>query len=221
MRRLIRCAVLPTIAVLLIVSTQQVWGFPSIAMKTKAACASCHTNPAGGAALTDAGKAYQKDETAKIPAVEGASYVGAKKCKMCHSKYHAAWSTTAHASALTNLAKADAKVVADMAAKLDVKVEGTADKVDGCVKCHVTGFSLAGGYPGTDDATKAEVSFVGCESCHGPGGMHVKAAKEQRPSTINKAVSAAMCMDCHNKTMSPEFDFEKYKAKGVHKVATE
>jgi len=221
MRRLIRTAVFPAIAVFMLVTTQQVWGYPSVAMKTKASCATCHSNPAGGAALTDAGKAYQKDESAKVTSVEGASYVGAKKCKMCHSKIHTAWSGTPHAKALENLAKADAKVAAEVATKLEVKIEGSADKTEGCVKCHVTGFGMAGGYPGTDDATKAEVSFVGCEGCHGPGGLHVKAAKDQRASTINKAVSAKMCMDCHTKTMSPDFDFDKYKAKGVHTVATE
>jgi len=220
MRRLIRYAVLPAIAVMLIVTTQQVWGYPSVAMKTKAACASCHTNPAGGAALTDAGKAYAKDASAKVPAAEGAEFIGAKKCKMCHLKVHKAWGETAHAKALENLAKADAKAVGEMATKLGVKLEGAADKADACLSCHVTGLKLAGGYPGTE-TTKAELAFVGCEGCHGPGSVHAKAKKEERSSTINKSVSAKMCMDCHTKAMSPNFDFEKYKAKGVHTVAAE
>jgi len=220
MRRLIRFAVLPAIAALLIVTTHQVWGYPSVAMKTDASCATCHSNPAGGADLTDAGKAYMKDPSTKVKSVEGAEYVGAKKCKICHLKIHKAWGETAHAKALDNLMKADAKVAAEIATKLEVKIEGSADKTDGCVKCHVTGFKLAGGYPGTEE-TKAELSFVGCEGCHGPGSMHAKAKKEDRPKTINKAVSAKMCMDCHTKVMSPEFDFDKYKAKGVHTVAAE
>jgi hypothetical protein len=220
MRRLIGYAVFPAIAALMLVTTHQAWAFPSIAMKTDASCATCHSNPAGGADLTDVGKAYQKDPSTAVKSVEGSEYVGAKKCKICHLKYHKAWSTSAHATALANLAKADAKAVAEVATKLDVKIEGSADKTDGCVKCHVTGFHLAGGYPGNDD-TKAELSFVGCESCHGPGSQHIKAAKEDRPKTINKNVTAAMCMDCHTKVMSPKFDFDTYKAKGVHKVATE
>ena len=39
----------------------QLWAFPQFARDTKSACASCHANVAGGAALTDAGKAYKAD----------------------------------------------------------------------------------------------------------------------------------------------------------------
>jgi hypothetical protein len=57
--------------------------------------------------------------------------------------------------------------------------------------------------------------------CHGPGSKHVAAAKADKKAAINGATSEAMCRSCHTKEMSPNFDFAKYKAKGVHVVPTE
>jgi hypothetical protein len=193
--------------------------FPETARTTGAACASCHTNVAGGADLSDAGKAF-KAEASKAPAAsEGATYVGANKCRMCHTKQFKAWSETPHAAALANMAKADAKTVADIAAKLKIEVKDGAAKTDGCISCHVTGFKLAGGFPAADSTRHANVSMVGCESCHGPGSKHIASSKETKKTTISKAVGTAMCMQCHTPDMSPNYKFDTYKLK-VHPVAT-
>jgi hypothetical protein len=196
------------------------WAFPEAARQTKLACATCHANPAGGADLTDSGKAYKADAT-KIPAAgtaKAAEYVGVNKCKMCHLKQYKAWQETKHSNALVFLRKADAKVATDMAAKLKVELKGSAAQTDGCVTCHVTGFHLAGGYPAADSAKTAGVSNVTCESCHGPGSLHVAAPTAEKKKFTNKAVTANMCMQCHTPVLSPAFKYEEYAKRGVHVV---
>ena len=59
-----------TIVLMLLVSvTGAAWAFPRFARLTKKNCATCHSNVAGGAALTDAGKAFKADTT-KAPAAD-------------------------------------------------------------------------------------------------------------------------------------------------------
>ncbi len=197
------------------------WAFPEFARQSKLACATCHANPAGGADLTDAGKAYKADMT-KAPAAgaaKAAEFVGVNKCKMCHLKQYKAWQETKHSNALVFLQKADSGAVAGAAAKLKVELKGAAAKNDACVGCHVTGFKLAGGYPAADSAKTAAVANVTCEACHGPGSLHVAAAMADKKKFINKAVTANLCTQCHTAVMSPAFKFEEYKLRGVHAVA--
>jgi len=196
----------------------QLWAFPQFARDTKTACASCHANVAGGAELTDAGKAYKADKTAPTAApAKTADYVGNTKCKMCHMKEHKAWAVTPHAKALANLAAADTAKANAMSRTLGIAISGSAAKTDGCVTCHVTGFQLAGGYPAADSTKTAAVSMVSCESCHGPGSAHVAAATADKKKFINTAVSANLCMQCHTAQTSPKFNFEEY-AKKIHPV---
>lgn len=211
---------LAAIAVL-VYAAGSAWAFPIVAMKTKDSCNTCHSNPAGGASLTDAGKAYKADNSkAPASAADGASFVGTK-CKTCHLKEYKAWQVTAHSKSLATLRTAAPEKLAEMAKRLGVELKGPADKNEACLQCHVTGFHLDGGYPASDSLKTASLSAVGCEMCHGPGSKHVAAAKADKKGVINGAPSEALCRSCHTKEMSPDFDFAKYKAKGVHVVATE
>ena len=221
---LARCS----IAALLLTSASSVWAYPQFARETKMSCATCHTDVAGGPALTDAGTAYKADST-KVPAtsVAGASYVGSQKCKMCHLKEHKSWQTTPHAGTLDSLRLASPEAVAAFAKQIGVKAAGVASDNSTCLGCHTTGFGVAGGYPPADDVHKATgadstrivaLGSVGCESCHGPGSMHLSAEKAVKKTVINSAISAATCRGCHTASASPHFDYDKYKAKGVHEV---
>lgn len=198
----------------------QAWAFPEFARETRAACAACHVNPAGGVDLSDAGKAYKTDQ--KAPAAsdaKGAVYLGVNKCKMCHFKQYKAWQETNHAHALENLRKADPKAAADMAAKLKVELKGNPADDEACVTCHVTAFHLAGGYPAADSTRTAGVSNMTCEGCHGPGSLHVPAPAADKKKFINGHPTANMCTQCHTPATSPNFKFDEYKAKGTHVVA--
>ena len=82
-----------------------------------------------------------------------------------------------------------------------------------CLTCHVTGYGEAGGYAaGTPVETLRDLLDVGCESCHGPGSAHDKAAKafaeatspaeEQRlekemRATIYRIRAENPCIRCH------------------------
>jgi hypothetical protein len=208
------------LVVLGVAMATQLWAFPEVARQTKAACATCHANPAGGAVLSAAGTAYNVDGKAPAAvAVKPAEYVGTNKCKMCHIKQHKAWAETRHAKAWMGLVQADSNVAAERAAAMKVEMTGVPTATDGCVSCHVTGFHLAGGYPQADSTKTANVANVTCEACHGPGSLHVSAAMADKKKFINKAVTAKMCMQCHTATASPNFKFEEYVKRGVHTVA--
>jgi mono/diheme cytochrome c family protein len=84
------------------------------------------------------------------------------------------------------------------------------------VRCHVTGYELAGGYPAADSVKTAALSGVGCESCHGPGSLHVAAPAADKKKATYKTVSAAMCTQCHTPAINPDFKYEEMVKKGVH-----
>jgi hypothetical protein len=194
------------------------WAFPEYARQTKAACAACHVNPAGGVDLTPAGKVFKVEKKATEVQVVGANYVGINKCKMCHITEYKSWQGTPHAGALAVLKNAPDTSIAAMAARLKVELKGPASENDACVSCHVTGFHLTGGYPAADSAKTAAVANVTCEACHGPGSKHVAAAIADKKKTINRNVTANMCTQCHVSATSPTFSFVEFKKRGVHAV---
>jgi hypothetical protein len=161
------------------------------------------------AALMLAGAAMAQDKP---------TFVGNKGC-MCHNMaakgaIPTSWATTKHATALATLEKADAKVTADWAAKLKVKVEGPAAKAPACLKCHVVGHG-AGGY-GTDPAKDAVFAGVGCESCHGAASVHVKAPAAEKAKSMQPLPGEAVCKTCHTPETSPKFVYAEYAKTGLH-----
>jgi hypothetical protein len=146
---------------------------------------------------------------------EQAQYVGNKKCAICHRAEFQTWQKEPHSRALETLkpgVKADAKIKA----KLDPKKDYTADA--SCLVCHNTGY-------GKPAAPGADLTNVGCESCHGPGSnyrtsaiMNKKKYQENREAQHKMAIEAGLiepteqvCTTCHNaKSPTPkEFDYKK------------
>lgn len=193
-------------------------GFPQYSRDTQAACAACHVSMAGGPELSDMGKAFKANRKTKVAATSaGAEYVGNDRCRLCHLPQHTAWSTTPHARALEVLATAPDSTVAKFAKRLKVKVDGKPAESEACVVCHVTGWKLPGGYPSADSLRHAALGNVTCESCHGPGSRHVRAALADKKKTINGAPSVNMCLQCHVPALSPGFNYDERKKK-VHPV---
>lgn len=195
------------------------YAFPQLARETKAACASCHVNPAGGPALTAAGTSFKSDKKAPTGDAAAAEYVGVNKCKMCHASQYKVWQGSKHATAFATLQGSTPEKKAAVAAALKLELKGDASKDDNCVVCHVTGFQLPGGYPAADSAKTAAVMNVSCESCHGPGSKHVSAAMADKKKFINRSVGAAFCAQCHTAVTSPAFKFDEYYAKIAHPKA--
>lgn len=161
-------------------------------------------------------------------AKEVAKYVGAAKCKSCHNAedkggMFAKWSESPHAKAYQQLASEEAKQVA--AAK------GIADpqQAPECLRCHVTAHGSAADL--LDKGYKLEEG-VSCETCHGPGGLHVKARMRaaakgegkgqpgplEIPAGENRLPDEALCRSCHNPE-SPtykEFQFDERLLKIRH-----
>ena len=154
-------------------------------------------------------------------------YIGAEKCKSCHSSaesgdQHGSWKTTLHSKALATLSTDEAKKVA--------AEKGIADPAasDECVSCHVTAFGVPEAQikKGFDRALGVQ-----CEVCHGPGDAHVKArfaaASAGDPAAsyvqvpadeIVTVVTQETCQRCHNPTAPSykEFCFHEFNAKIRH-----
>ncbi len=164
----------------------------------------------------------------------GYAYVGAKKCKMCHTKQHKSWKTTKMANAMDTL-KPGAAAEIKTKHGLDPKKDYTTDVT--CLQCHTTGFGAEGGYAIPDPNDKKAVrkakklAGVSCESCHGPGSEYIKIHKDllmtKRKYKVEELYAAGMtkidattCTTCHNEqnpTNPGDFDFDKKKDEGTHK----
>ena len=154
-------------------------------------------------------------------------YIGAEKCKSCHGAsesgdQYAAWKAMKHFKAFETLASDEA-----MKAGAERKI-AEPQKSEACLECHVTAFGLP------EDQIKEgfEPSHgVQCESCHGPGELHMKArfaaAASAEPSTdyveipadeIVIAPDESVCVQCHNQE-SPNykpFCYHEFGAKVRH-----
>jgi Cytochrome c554 and c-prime len=91
-----------------------------------------------------------------------AAFVGDAQCQGCHQAEWTHWSTTKHAHAYDALAK--------------VATRPSGRNFDGeCIVCHTVGYEFQTGY--VNEKKTPHLKNVQCESCHGPGNLHV--AEEQ------------------------------------------
>ncbi len=114
-------------------------------------------------------------------APDSATYIGSKKCKICHLKEHKTWSKTKHADNFKDLLESE-------------------QKDPDCLKCHTTGYGKPGGFVSLEKTPK--MISTGCESCHGPGSAHAEVSKDAPDSgewdkKIGKVPQNA-CVACHN-----------------------
>jgi hypothetical protein len=111
-------------------------------------------------------------------------YLGGETCARCHAREAAWWNGNAHARAYATL-------------------ETKGKQADpACLKCHVTGDGMAGGFGGT--ATTVDMKNVQCESCHGMGTQH------DWSGASAARVGEAACRTCHTAEWSPDFDYGTY-----------
>lgn len=121
------------------------------------------------------------------PAEPGtAGYVGVEECAFCHEEAVAQWKTTKHFDAWETLVKDDKQLNLD------------------CIGCHVTGFSKPGG---ANLGFNESLRDIQCETCHGPGSLHVDADGKGH---IALTPAEELCVGCHNEKHSDTFQFEAY-----------
>lgn len=121
----------------------------------------------------------------------GDTYLGAAKCAECHQTYEESWRKTRHAGAFDSLIKA-----------------GKSNDPE-CIACHSVGFGEKGGFFTLE--TTPELANVQCEECHGLDREHVE--DFSRPMRL---VTEKVCLKCHTRENSPDFDFPVYLKKIIH-----
>lgn len=118
-----------------------------------------------------------------------ATFVGDRACGKCHDKAAALWRTTVHAKAWKTL------------------VVGGKTGDDECVSCHVTGYGEVGG---SSHGFTRKLEAVQCETCHGPGSLHVAEEGLEEPPAVRLESTESTCIRCHNLKHSDTFQFAAY-----------
>jgi hypothetical protein len=120
-----------------------------------------------------------------------AAYVGSETCIKCHRSAGVIWAKSGHAKAFATL------------------VERNADADPKCIGCHTTGFGSVSGYRREFGAAK--LVNTGCESCHGPGSLHVR--QKEGDVSVNftyRPIGAGDCITCHYGEFSRPFEWEAF-----------
>lgn len=145
-------------------------------------------------------------------------FVGALVCKDCHNikdtnPVFSKWSISDHATSYVNLSTELARKIAD-----ENGVNESPQKSLYCLKCHSTGFGVS--HKNYDEGFDPLMG-VQCESCHGPGSMHVKNAKlittgkKEALSLAN--VDQKRCEQCHKPGIhGKSFDYSEMVNKVNH-----
>lgn len=121
-----------------------------------------------------------------IPRFSTESFAGSRTCQKCHQPAGHVWERSHHAQALRTLERFGH------------------DRDPDCLPCHVVGLSSKNGF--NSRTSTPQLAGVGCESCHGSGGLHAKS-----PSTVKMPkVASAACVNCHTGNTSPGFEFSTY-----------
>ena len=119
-----------------------------------------------------------------------ASYTGTESCTDCHADQVAFWKKTVHATAWQTLV--------DRGQQFDLD----------CIGCHVTGWDRPGG---SNLGHNDKLRDVQCETCHGPGSIHVARGGLEKPFAIKRGPDSDLCASqCHTREHSDTFQLEAY-----------
>ncbi len=131
-------------------------------------------------------------------AVARKTYVGSKACADCHEDEY---------NNFTKYAKKAHSFESIMSMKKDL----SAEELEGCFKCHTTGYGEPGGFQSVDKTP--QLKDAGCEVCHGPGSKHVDS---EDPSDIKAKLGFHECERCHTPSIAKEFNFKPLIHGGAH-----
>ena len=127
-----------------------------------------------------------------VPGVRAvATYVGSQRCLPCHKAAGAVWAQSAHAHAFATL------------------IARQADADPKCIGCHTTGFGVFSGY--RREFGQDKLINAGCESCHGPGSLHVRQRQgDTAVSFTYRPLGAGDCQKCHYGEFSRTFHWDEF-----------
>ena len=118
-------------------------------------------------------------------------FAGTASCLSCHTNAARVWQGSAHAHAFDSLARRDS------------------DADPACIACHTVGFGQPTGY--RREYGKERLVDVGCESCHGPGALHVAQRQPGGTPTFRfRTLDANDCRKCHHGEFSRPFDWDRF-----------
>jgi Cytochrome c554 and c-prime len=132
------------------------------------------------------------------PAEGQATYVGAAVCSACHADAFAFWQQQiVTLPGTNNQGQRIDRQVGHAKAWFTLTSEGK-ERDRSCVGCHSAGFNEVGGACTTTELVTKGLTGVQCESCHGPGSLHVAAGDEAaRKTAIVGHPDEASCRGCH------------------------
>lgn len=156
------------------------------------------------------------------------TFIGVKKCSMCHKKDKSGnqlkiWKDSKHANAFKTLQTAKADSIAT-AKGSKVKAAETPE----CLVCHATGYDLDAAMLGKNFKVEEGVQ---CETCHGAGSGykskktmkdHAKSVAKGMADYTIKDAAKDQCITCHNEKSPTDkgFDFKERWAEIAHPVPT-
>jgi len=124
-------------------------------------------------------------------------YIGNRKCRLCHFEYFKEREKDPHANAFARL--------------------GRMKKNPYCLKCHTTGYREHQGF--VSEKITPELKGVQCEACHGPGSRHKDNPHDKGSLPIGRKIDyQRVCIKCHDRNWTPEFDYEKYRKRIEHRI---
>jgi hypothetical protein len=137
----------------------------------------------------------------RIPTANGGRYVGTSVCGGCHAPALVAWQKSKHAQAWKTLE--DAARASSSRRLRQARYGWPVTAYPDCVGCHVVGYGQVSGF--VNPTKTANLTDVGCESCHGPGSAHVEARSQGKPLTAGKMGGARpACAPAATTSSSPE-----------------
>lgn len=133
--------------------------------------------------------------TRKARAAEPSPYMGDAACGACHAQAYTTWKQSRHARAFSTLERVNKAFDAN------------------CLGCHTVAFNQPGGF--IDPEITPDRLDVQCEVCHGPGQTHIVSGGTA-PLTDPLGPQGPVCVQCHNRSHSPLFNFDQYWPKIQH-----
>ncbi len=125
-------------------------------------------------------------------------YVGSEACKSCHAEEYGSFYK-------------HSKKVRSYESIAMMKKELTDSELQGCYKCHTTGYGEPGGFRSEQETP--QLKNAGCETCHGPGGTHVETGDK---GDIKGKLGAADCDRCHSSERVAAFKYKPLIYGGAH-----
>ncbi len=125
-------------------------------------------------------------------------YVGTDACASCHSETVESF-------------KANSKKAKSKKSVMIMKEKLTEAEFRACLACHTTGYGNKSGFVSYEQTP--HLADVGCESCHGMGGLH---SEDGDPESISRKPTLKTCETCHDDSKIARISYDGRIYSGGH-----